>query len=66
LDCLKEVSKNIARARELLAVPKPIDDTMNADGANLHEPRMLNYPCPCCGGPMIVVETFERGATARD
>jgi hypothetical protein len=58
-------NKNIARARELLAVPKPIGDTINADGANPDEPRTLNYPCPCCGGPMIVVETFERGATAR-
>jgi len=57
-------NKNIARARELLAVPKPIGDTINADAANPDEPRTLNYPC--CGGPMIVVETFERGATARD
>ena len=39
-------NKNIARARELLAVPKPIGDTINADGANPDEPRTLNYPCP--------------------
>jgi hypothetical protein len=57
--------KNIARARELLAVPKPIGDTIKADGANPDEPQTLNYPCPCCGGPLIVIETFERGATAR-
>ena len=62
--------KNIARARELLAVPKPIGDTIKADGANPDEPPTLNYPCPCCGGPMIpafarTIETFERGATAR-
>jgi len=57
--------KNIARARELLAAPKPIGDTIRADGVNPAEPRTLNYPCPCCGGPMIVIETFERGATAR-
>jgi hypothetical protein len=57
--------KNIARARELLAVSKSIGDTSNADDANPDEPQTLNYPCPCCGGPMIVIETFERGATAR-
>jgi hypothetical protein len=57
--------KNIARARELLAVPEPIGDTIKADGANPDEPRTLNYPCPCCGGPMTIIETFERGATAR-
>jgi hypothetical protein len=22
-------------------------------------------PCPCCGGRMIIVETFERGAAPR-
>jgi hypothetical protein len=57
--------RNIARARELLAAPKPTGDTISADGANPDEPRTLNYPCPCCGGPMIVIETFERGAAPR-
>ena len=22
-------------------------------------------PCPCCGGRMIIIETFERGSNAR-
>jgi len=57
--------KNIARARELLAVPKPISDTVDDDNANTSEPPTLNYPCPCCGGPMIIIETFERGAAPR-
>ena len=49
--------KNIARARELLAVPKPQNEAVDApDGDN---------PCPCCGGRMIVVETFERGGSPR-
>ena len=56
--------KNIARARELLAAEKPIGDTVNAN-ANPDGPQTLNHPCPCCGGPMIVIETFERGATAQ-
>ena len=57
---------NIARARELLAAPEPPtvpDATTKATAAapNDHRP-----PCPCCGGRMIVVETFERGGGPRD
>jgi ABC-type branched-subunit amino acid transport system substrate-binding protein len=25
----------------------------------------LSHPCPCCGGRMIIIETFERGSTPR-
>ena len=45
---------SIARARELLAVaplPEPIK------GA---EPPDRLPPCPCCGGRMTIIETFER------
>jgi hypothetical protein len=58
-------AKNIARARELLAVPKPPSDAGHAGCDNTGEPQMLSYPCPCCGGPMILIETFERGAAPR-
>ena len=54
---------NIARARQLLHVPEPpqqSDDTACADGV---QPQPSSYPCPCCGGRMIVIETFERGCT---
>jgi Putative transposase/Transposase zinc-binding domain len=45
---------SIARARELLAVaPPPDDDTPE-------EPVDIRPPCPCCGGRMIIVDTFER------
>ena len=45
---------SIALARELLAVAPPAnDDTPD-------EPLDLRPPCPCCGGRMIVIETFER------
>jgi hypothetical protein len=52
---------NIARARELLAVPvrpEPPDTTKTpaADQA-----RMLPRPCRCCGGRMFIIETFARG-----
>ena len=28
-------------------------------------PRKPNLSCPCCGGRMIVIETFQRGASPR-
>jgi hypothetical protein len=29
--------------------------------AALDQPSVLQRPCPCCGGRMIVIETFDRG-----
>jgi Putative transposase len=50
---------NIARARELLAIPKPPAEPADAtDGKDPH-------PCPRCGGRMIIIETFARGSTPR-
>jgi hypothetical protein len=59
---------NIARARELIATPVPVtdppvqrDDADPAAGAAAdHRP-----PCPCCGGRMFIVETFQRAAAPR-
>ncbi len=53
---------NIARARELLGGVAP--QTEPAD-ANDGEVTALSQPCPCCGGRMIIIETFERGAQPR-
>ena len=58
-------ARNIAQARELLAVPNPTSDTNDPGGANPGEPQTLSYPCPCCGGPMTIIESFERGAAPR-
>jgi predicted Zn-ribbon and HTH transcriptional regulator len=49
---------NIARARELLAVAKPQGETTAA--VDPGKPA-----CPCCGGRMIIIEVFARGATPR-
>ena len=54
---------NIARARELLGVPKPQSDALDAD--TLEQPPTLAHPCPCCGGRMIIIEIFERGCSPR-
>ena len=53
---------NIARVRELLNAPTPQNVAGDPDA---DEPPMLAHPCPCCGGRMIVIETFERGHTPR-
>ena len=51
---------NIARARDLLAVapapPEPVE-----------APEPLDWlpPCPCCGGRMRIIKTFERGMQPR-
>ena len=51
---------NIAHARQLLAMPSRPKEPETPKAA-LDEPRVLPRPCPCCGGRMIVIETFARG-----
>ena len=50
---------NIARARELLAVPAPPVAPKPASSAE------RRTPCPCCGGRMLVIESFEGTVRAR-
>ena len=45
---------SLKRARQLLKVAPPAHDGMPVD------PPDVRPPCPCCGGQMIVIETFER------
>jgi putative transposase/transposase-like zinc-binding protein len=52
---------NIARARELLAVPVSSEPPDSADTPAADQPRMLPRPCTCCGGRMFIIETFARG-----
>jgi hypothetical protein len=52
---------NIARARELLAVPARLQEPEISEATAADEARVLPQPCPCCGGRMIVIETFARG-----
>ena len=56
--------ENIGRARELLNAPPPEDQALHAADAVADE--VLSHPCPCCGGRMIIIETFERGSTPRN
>src|SRR5690349_14998530 len=57
---------NIARAKELMGAPMPevepptAQDTADPAATTDHRP-----PCPCCGGRMVIVEVFARGAAPR-
>jgi hypothetical protein len=51
---------NIARARALLTVPSRPEEPDTSEAGN-DEARVLPRPCPCCGGRMIIIETFARG-----
>ena len=45
---------HLDHARQLLGVaPPPVADLPD-------EPTDIRPPCPCCGGHMVIVETFER------
>jgi hypothetical protein len=50
---------NIARARELLAVATPEGAPTNA-AVDPDKPT-----CPCCGGRLVIIEVFARGAMPR-
>ena len=49
---------NIAKCRTLLNARPPADDDTQTTDAT---PLTLREPCPDCGGPMRIVETFRRG-----
>ena len=48
---------NVAKARELLAVPAPIVEPPSVAAEGDTQPVHAR-PCPCCGGQMIVIEVF--------
>lgn len=54
-------AQSLARARELLAVTVHRADTDAPVQGDAQETNVLALPCPCCGGRMIIIETFERG-----
>jgi hypothetical protein len=58
-------AEKIAQARQLLNAPAPQNDAGDAANAQADEPKTLPHPCPCCGGRMIIIETFERGCSPR-
>ena len=51
----------IARARQLLAAPSRPKQPETSEAAAADQPHVLPRPCPCCGGRMIIIESFARG-----
>ncbi len=49
---------NIARIRQLLRAKQPEQEPQASTEII---PITLREPCPCCGGPMRIVEMFKRG-----
>ena len=47
-----------ARLLGVLSRPKPAETSTTAA---TDEPRVFPRPCRCCGGRMIIIETFARG-----
>jgi len=52
---------NIVRARKLLGAPSPAKEAEPSQADATDQTRTLPLPCPCCGGRMIIFETFARG-----
>jgi hypothetical protein len=56
-------AETIARVRELLALATPAAEEAVETDPPAAQP--LAQPCPCCGGRMFVIETFDAGCQPR-
>ena len=54
---------NVAQARHLLALPGHDQASDHESPEKPDEPNLPAQPCPSCGGPMVIIETFEPGQT---
>jgi hypothetical protein len=58
-------ARNIARARQALAAPKVSAKSAHTEADSQTETPSSARRCPCCGGRMIIIETFEGVRPAR-
>ena len=58
-------ARNIERVRQLLAAPEAAPERSRAEADSEAETPSPARRCPCCGGRMIIVETFEGARPAR-
>ena len=49
----------------MLDVPVAQPEAADTNCDEAAKPEPLSHPCPCCSGRMIVIETFQRGASPR-
>jgi hypothetical protein len=60
--------ENLARARQLLTAPlSPLIAMPSLASAHVvpDAPSDNARPCPCCGAPMVIIETFAKGHAPR-
>ncbi|WP_405111058.1 IS91 family transposase [Phaeobacter sp. BS52] len=53
---------NIIKVRVLIGASAPEQEPQSEDDP---APLTLREPCPCCGGTMLIIETFKRGQVPR-
>lgn len=53
---------NIAKVRALIGANAPEQEPPSEDDP---APLTLREPCPCCGGTLLIIETFKRGQVPR-
>ena len=58
---LRDVTVRDEITRSSLDVPAKQREPSDAVSIDASEPQILAHPCPCCGGRMIIIETFARG-----
>jgi hypothetical protein len=60
-------AETIKQVRKLLnmALPAAIASTKAQQTSQTDQVQPLAHPCPCCGGRMFVIETFEAGCQPR-
>jgi hypothetical protein len=58
-------AQNIKQARQLLAAPETASQRSPAEAEGAVEKPAPAPRCPCCGGRMIIIETFEGRCPAR-
>ena len=58
-------ARNIERVRQALAAPEARPERSRAEAGGEAEDVAPARRCPCCGGRMIIVETFEGAAPSR-
>jgi hypothetical protein len=58
-------ARNIERARQLLAALKAPPQRKPGEADSDAEAPLLARRCPCCGGRMIIIETFEGARPGR-
>ena len=58
-------ANNVVLARRLLGMPDPALSSQAPDDADNGRVDEARNACPCCGGRMIIIETFEPGCQPR-